>query len=68
MRSNTEDFLKGRPEFVIVDTREEKSYFAGHDFDWIGFMKGDPAFAEAWRNYRLAATVPQFEIWQRRDD
>ncbi len=66
LRTASEDFVRNRPEIVIVDTRERKSYFGGHDFDWILFMKADAAFAAAWKNYRLDKTIPNFEIWRRK--
>lgn len=63
----TDDFVENHPDIVIVDTRERKSYFKHHDFDWIAFMRGDPAFAEAWQAYRLHKAIPDFEIWMRAD-
>lgn len=60
-----QDFVTHKPEIVIVDTRARKSYFSGHAFDWIAFMRRDAAFAAEWKNYRLEKTIRDFGIWLR---
>lgn len=64
----TQDFVNNRPDIVIVDMREEKTGFGEIAFDWLDFLKADPAFANAWRGYRLDAEIPGYAIWRRSED
>lgn len=64
-KTAAEDFVKNRPDIVIVDMREEKTGFGDIPFDWLAFLKADPDFAEAWRDYRLDTEIPDYAIWRR---
>ena len=64
--ANTEDLLRYRPDIVYVDTREEKPYFFGEEFDYIEFQITDPRFAKEWANYRKVGTVDGlFDVYRR---
>ena len=65
--TTTEDFLKGDPQVVFVDVREEKPYFGGVPFDYLDFFRRDERFAQRWHDYKLAYTVAGFEVWRRPD-
>jgi hypothetical protein len=61
-----EDFITHRPDLVLVDKRQAKSYFDGLEFDYIDFMSMDQKFAAAWTEYAYHGDILIFEIWQRR--
>lgn len=67
--ANTEDLLRYRPDLVIFDVREDKSYFHGEDFDYLAFQLEDPRFAAEWENYAPAGTANGlFDVWRREKD
>lgn len=60
-----EDFERKMPSIVIVDARENKSYFDGLKFDYVASFSRDPRFARMWRNYTLVDRLSGFEIWRK---
>ncbi|EWS65914.1 GtrA-like protein [Hydrogenophaga sp. T4] len=66
-RTAVEDFVRHRPDLVLVDVRRIKSYFYEHPFDWIDFLSQDPNFKQAWVNYDLVREIPNFQLWRLRD-
>ncbi len=61
--ANVEDINKYRPDFIIMDSRKNKSYINDDSFDYISFMSQDPAFAALWGNYKQTAETKYFTIW-----
>lgn len=60
-----DDFFRVRPQLVLVDTRKNKSYFKGVEFDYVAFFSEDERFAEAWEEYELKDSIAEFEIYAR---
>lgn len=61
-----EDMARHRPDLVFIDVRQEKSYFEGLPFDYLGFLHEDPAFAPLWMHYRLEGEVIGYQVWKLR--
>lgn len=60
------DFVKNRPDLVVVDVRPVKSYFEGYSFDWIEFLSGEAVFRESWSDYQLVREYANIQIWRRK--
>lgn len=61
--ANLEDIKKHRPDFIILDSRTNKSYITDESFDYIKFMSQDPRFAALWASYKQTAKTKYFTIW-----
>ena len=59
------DFLRVRPQLMIVDARPKKDYFGGTKFDYLAFLHADPNFSEPWSGYRQVGSVHGFDIYRR---
>ena len=64
LRTTVEDFLRGEPELVIVDVRDDKPYFQGVAFDYLSFFRADPQFDELWQRYQLVGSTRGFDIYR----
>ncbi len=60
------DLGKRPPAVVIVDMREEKSYFGGLRFDYLAYFSKDPRFAEIWSRYELLVNFGTYDVYKRR--
>ncbi len=65
-----EDLQRYRPDFVAVDRhrdllRRQVEQARPDGFDILRFYDSDPAFAEAWRAYRLDRSIPGWDIYAR---
>lgn len=63
-RATAEDFVRGVPELVFVDDRDDKPYFKGSTFDYLSFFLEDPAFAALWQRYRYVGTTWNFDVYR----
>lgn len=63
-RATVEDFVRGLPELVFVDDRDEKPYFQGSDFDYLDFFLGDPEFAALWQRYHYVGSTWNFDVYR----
>jgi hypothetical protein len=61
-----EDFLRHPPGVVLVDVRDDKTYFAGLPFDYLEFFNRDPRFRRLWQGYELERASPSIEVYVRR--
>ena len=61
-----EDFARHPPDVVLVDARQQKTYFGGLAFDYLAFFSRDPRFRQVWQDYRLDISEPWFQIYRRR--
>ena len=60
------DFSLQPPDLVIVDNRENKSYFGDLPFDYIDYFTEDPRFATIWANYEWVANEGDYRLYRRR--
>ncbi len=60
------DLSAGRPEVVIVDHREQKSYFGGAPFDYLDYFGQDRRFQQLWTDYVWVAEEAGFDVYRRR--
>jgi hypothetical protein len=60
-----DDFMRVRPQLVIVDVRDNKSYFQGTSFDYVDYFKGDERFKVAWKKYTLIDEFLGFQTYRR---
>lgn len=51
------------PALIIVDTRRDKPYFGGMEFDYVNFFKTDPRFAEIWPHYKRLGEYVGFTVF-----
>ncbi len=61
-----EDLTKSRPDLIILDDREDKAYFGGLPFDYVGYFSSDPRFRELWAAYDPVDRIGGFLIFKRR--
>ncbi len=61
--ANIEDIKKYNPDYIIIDSRKNKSYINDPNFDYIAFLSEDPSFADIWENYEQSAETKFFTIW-----
>ena len=61
--ANIEDIKKYNPDYIIFDSRKNKSYINDPNFDYIAFLSEDPSFADVWENYEQSAETKFFTIW-----
>ncbi|HSF93475.1 MAG TPA: hypothetical protein VLA52_00495 [Thermohalobaculum sp.] len=59
------DFLREKPQLVFVDTRPDKPYFGGAEFDYLAFLLTTEAVIEAWKQYEKVGTYDGFDIYRR---
>ncbi len=60
------DFTRQPPDLVIVDNREEKSYFGDLPFDYLAYFTEDPRFAAIWAGYEWVADEGDYRLYRRR--
>ncbi len=60
------DFSRRPPDLVIVDNRENKSYFGDLPFDYIDYFTEDPRFATIWANYEWVVNEGDYRLYRRR--
>lgn len=60
-----EDFLRNRPDLVVLDDRETKSYFGDLEFDYVRFLSSDPRFRTLWSGYQQVDNLGPFLIYRR---
>ncbi len=60
------DFSLHPPDLVVVDNRENKSYFGDLPFDYIDYFTEDPRFATIWANYEWVANEGDYRLYRRR--
>jgi hypothetical protein len=58
------DFLKSRPELLLVDDDPPRPLLTG--FCYLDYFGLDPAFARAMRDYEFVARTPSFVAYRRR--
>lgn len=61
-----EDFTRRPPALVIVDNREQKSYFGGLEFDYVEYFLQDPRFASLWAEYEWIGDEGDYRLYRRR--
>jgi hypothetical protein len=54
------------PDVIIVDDRDEKSYFGAVPFDYLDYFGDDPRFARIWSDYVWVAEEVGFDVYRRR--
>jgi hypothetical protein len=54
-----------KPDFILVNTKKNQSYFNYHSFNLIDFYKQNELFRQNWHHYRLMKTISNYEIYQR---
>lgn len=59
------DLAEGRPDLILVDRRDSKTYFTG-PFDYLAFFLADPRFAALWQHYEPAGQTAHFSVFRRR--
>lgn len=59
------DFLRVRPQIVVVDTADSKLYFKEAPFDYLDHFTQVPAYAEAWNAYEKVGEIAHFAIYSR---
>lgn len=60
------DLNRHQPDTVLID-RRAKAPRIGQEIPYLDLFAASPSFAAAWRPYRLAHRVGDFEVWQRGD-
>lgn len=60
------DFVRARPEVLVVDVRKFKPYFRG-PFDYLRFLDGDRRFGPAFAEYKKAGHIGWLDIYRRRN-
>ncbi|MEK6205370.1 MAG: hypothetical protein N2B02_07035, partial [Amylibacter sp.] len=58
-----EDIKKYNLDYIIFDSRKNKSYINDPNFEYIDFLSEDTAFADVWKNYEQSAETKYFTIW-----
>ncbi len=66
-QATVEDFVRGVPELVLVDERDEKPYFQGNAFDYLAFFRADPQFETLWQRYRYIGSTWNFDVYRLED-
>ncbi len=64
--SVVEDLTRNRPDLIILDDREQKSYFGGLSFDYIEYFSSDPRFRRIWAEYDRVDRFGAFLVFKRR--
>lgn len=59
------DFLRVRPQVVIVDAAKDKRYFKGASFDYLAHFTQDAQYSAAWEAYEQVGQIGNFEIYRR---
>ncbi len=59
------DFVRARPDVLVVDVRDTKPYFRG-PFDYLRFLDGDPRFGPAFAAYEKAGHVGWLDVYRRK--
>ncbi|MCL6741396.1 hypothetical protein LZ518_09665 [Sphingomonas sp. RB56-2] len=59
--------LSQMPDLVLIDTDAARHTMGPRDFDYLAFFKEDPAFQEAWRQYREIEPIGKFRQFVRID-
>ena len=67
-RTTVDDFLRGRPDIVIVDDGSHEIHYGTLKMDFVKFFSEDPRFVEAWRHYKKIYSIFGVTIWQRQGD
>ena len=67
-RAVREDFERFRPDLVMVYSGRSVPYMGGMPFDFIGWLKRDPAFARLWEAYEPAAHSRHLTYYRRKAD
>ena len=60
----TEDLIKWKPDFVIVDRRSNTPRLRGRKIEYIALFSRSPAFARIWNSYKLVNSNGMFEVWE----
>lgn len=59
------DFIRARPDMLVVDARAYKPYFRG-SFDYVAFLSGDPRFGPVFAKYEKAGHVGWLDVYRRK--
>jgi hypothetical protein len=65
LKSVVDDFIRERPDVVIIDTLDKPRLKAGRVFDYLGFWKGDPRFEDFWSQYQEKERNKVFIVYTR---
>lgn len=65
-RAIVEDMARYRPDLVIIDARKHKSYFEDIPFEYVPFLRADPAFPAIWSEYAMVDTFGEYQVWRRK--
>lgn len=60
------DLTKWSPELILVDVREDKTYFGGLRFDYLAYFSKDPRFEQIWSGYELLMDFQTYHLYKRR--
>lgn len=52
-----DDLNRRKPDWVLVDDNEYKSFLTGIDFDYIQYFSSDDSFRHAWSAYQYVTTI-----------
>ena len=59
------DFLRVKPQIVIVDAHKRKSYFGDVRFSYLDYFLQDARFQRRWGDYNKVGTYAGFDIYRR---
>ena len=54
-----------KPDFILVNTKKNQSYFNNQPFNLIHFYEHSVLFQKNWRHYHLMKTISHYEIYKR---
>lgn len=61
-----EDFAKGKPDLVIIDTIAGIPRCQANGFSYLDYFQRNPLFAKTFANYEKLMDIDRYEIYQRR--
>lgn len=64
MTAMIDDLNHYQPTLVIINRHVEDCIF-GKDFDYIVYFSRDEKFRKAWRHYRYAKTIGDYQVYKR---
>lgn len=63
-RAIADDFVRHRPDVLVVDERPYKTYYRG-PFDYLAFLSAEPDFRRNMQGYRDEGAIRGFRIYRR---
>lgn len=53
-----------KPKLVLVDTKRNKEYLSGMQFDYLPYFSQNTAFELAWKSYRYLDRIEKYPLYQ----